>query len=151
MNQTTKYTLVVTVALGLGAVGGFFYGAKVGVEQFALLESSAKAFLLADELRSLRRGNTERLIPLKELYLDSEVLRFGEFRQKGHPWIFWLAGPPEREHAKWMRGVAAYRKEHPPFSPTLAEPKGGELASNKKHFDQELLQVTNEILKEYGQ
>lgn len=149
MSRSLKAGLLFISVAGVGFVGGFFVGAKEGVKQFFLLESSVKASLLTFELQALRAGNAKKIIDSKEIELDGEVVRFAQFRREGHPWIFWLEDGYERDHTKYMKRVAAYRKKHPPFIPSLEF--GNEMKEEMEQYAQEVKAETAVVLKEYGE
>ncbi len=155
MNRHLKVGLVVVAVAGVGFVGGFFVGVKEGVWQFFLLESSTKATLLTYELQDLRAGNTKKIIDVKEIELDGELVRFGDFRREGRPWVFWFQDGYERDHTKYMKRVAAYRKQYPPFAPTFAPTldygKDNTMKEELEKYAQEVKAVTAEVLKEYGE
>lgn len=139
------------LAVGVaGFAGGFVVGVKEGVWQFFLLDSSAKASLLTFELQALRAGNTKKIIDTKEIELDGELVRFGEFRREGRPWVFWFEEWNEREHTKYMERVASYRKQYPPITPTIDFGKDNPMKEEMEKHVQDVKNVTAEILKEYG-
>jgi hypothetical protein len=153
MNRYLKLAFLLLMVGGVGFVGGFFVGAKDGVLQFFLLDSSAKASLLTYELQSLRAGNAKTIIEAKEIQLDGEVVRFAAYRREGRPWVFFLENWEERDHNKYMKRVAAYRKQYPPFIPTVDFGTNNPMKEDKDEMEkyaQEVKDVTAEILKEYG-
>jgi hypothetical protein len=151
MSRYLKVGFLLLAVGAVGFVGGFFVGAKDGVWQFYLLDSSAKASLLTYELQTLRAGNAKKIIDSKEIELDGELVRFAEFRREGRPWIFWLENWNERDHTKYMKHVAAYRKQHPPFTPTVDFGKDNPMKEEMERYAKEVKAVTAEILKEYGE
>jgi hypothetical protein len=151
MNRYLKVGLVVFVGVCAGFAGGFFVGVKEGVWQFFLRESSVKASLLTYELQALRAGNTKKIIDAKEIELDGELVRFGDFRREGRPWVFWFQDGYERDHTKYMKRVAAYRNQYPPFAPTLDYGKDNPMKEEFEKYAQEVKAVTAEVLKEYGE
>ena len=151
MNQYLKVGLLLLAVGVAGFVGGFFVGVKEGVWQFFLLDSSAKASLVTYELQALRAGNAKKIIDSKEIELDGELVRFSEFRREGRPWVFWLEDWNERDHTKYMKHVAAYRKQYPPFTPTIDFGKDNPMKEEMEKHVQEVKNVTAEILKEYGE
>ena len=151
MNRYLRVALLLLAAGGTGFAGGVFVGAKDTVWQFVLLDSSAKASLLTYELQALRAGNIKRIIDTKEIELDGELVHFAEFRREERPWIFWLYGWKEREHAKYMKHVASYRKQYPPFTTTIDFGKDNPMKEEMEKHVQDVKNVTAEILKEYGE
>ncbi len=151
MNRNFKVGMALLAAVLVGFVCGFFIGVKDGVWQFFLLESSVKADLLTHELQALRAGNAKKIIETKEIQLDGEVVRFSEFRREGRPWVFWFQDGYERDHTKYMKHVAAYRKQYPPFVPTIEFEKENSMKEEMQEFSEQVKTVTAEILKEYGE
>lgn len=151
MNRNFKVGLAAVAVAVVGFVGGFFVGVKEGVEQFFLLESSVKASLLTFELQALRAGNSKKIIEAKEIELDGELVRFGDFRSQGRPWVFWFQDGDDRDHTKYMKRVAAYRKQYPPFTPTIDFGKDNPMKEEMEKHAAEVNKVTAEILKEYGE
>ena len=149
MNNYLKISLIALLAATAGFGGGFLLGVDQGVKQFFLLESSVKASLLTFELQALRAGNAKKIIDLKEIELDGEVVRFAQFRREGYPWIFWLQEGYERDHKKYMERVAAYRKQHPPYIPTLRIGEESPMKMEADEFAKEVTRTTGEIIKEY--
>ena len=151
MNQYLKVGLLLLAVGVAGFAGGFFVGVKEGVWQFFLLDSSAKASLVTYELQALRAGNAKKIIDSKEIELDGELVRFSEFRREGRPWVFWLEDWNERDHTKYMKHVAAYRKQYPSITPTIDFGKDNPMKEEMEKYVQEVENVTAEILKEYGE
>ena len=151
MNRYLKAGLVTVTIAGVGFVGGFFVGVKEGVWQFFLLESSAKAILLTLELQDLRAGNTKKIIDTKEIELDGELVRFGDFRREGRPRVFWFQDGYVRDHTKYMKRVASYRKQYPPFAPSLDYGKDNPMKEEFEKYAQEIKAITAEVIKEYGE
>jgi hypothetical protein len=111
MNSTAKNLIGITL-LGLSFTAGYIFGVRDGVYQFQFLNGATKAGLLSKELRVLRTGQGEKLIPSKEIKLDSEIAAYSIMKEKGRPWIFW----PESsvfDHDTSIGIAVAYRREFP--------------------------------------
>ena len=67
----------------------FIIGVHVGSHQLLLMDSSAQAVLLANELKAIRAGTAEKLIEKKEIELDGKVVWALQFEEYGHPWMFY--------------------------------------------------------------
>jgi len=102
----------VMVLVGLTFFAGYIVGAWDGIYQFQLLNGATKASLLSGELRVLRAGKGEKLIPGKEIELDGEIAAYSIMQEKGRPWIFWPVSSVFDHEASILTAVA-YRKEYP--------------------------------------
>jgi hypothetical protein len=146
-----KPTLLISGALAaIGIFGaGIFVGTHVGVHEFSLIESSARAALLVGELSALRAGATQKLIDAKEIELDGEVVRAMRFQDHGHAWLFW----PEDmnyDHNRYLTRVAQYRRQYPAVIPKL-EPSGPEqLKAEMSAHAREVQQATDRLVGVYG-
>ena len=65
MQRVTKFALGCLV-LGATFVAGVRVGVHVGVPEFLMRDGSARAALIAGELRAMRKGSTDLLISAKE-------------------------------------------------------------------------------------
>jgi len=104
-------TFLLTTFVVLVIVSAYVAGARFGVYQFQLMNSAAKASVLAGELEALRSGKASLLIPGKEVELDGFLIQHGIFLDSGTPWLFW----PESsvfENKRYMVKILAYRKEY---------------------------------------
>jgi len=140
---------IAILVLGVTFAAGFWGGVQLGVHQFALLEGSVKASLLAGELRVLRTGNNEKLIGAKEIELDGEIVKAFRFRDEGHPWMLWPHASAY-EHERYLRNVARYRKEYP--SPARPLEFGGDesLKREMRKYTDEVAERTRELIEHYG-
>lgn len=69
-------------------------------------------------------------------------MRFAEFRREGRPWAFWLEDWNGRDHTKYMKRVAAYRKQYPPFTPTIEFGNDNPMKEEREKHVQEVNAVT---------
>ncbi len=152
MKKYAKFGLLIVAISMMSFAGGFFVGVREGLKQFFLLESSVKASLLTYELQSLRAGNAEKFMNTKEIELDGQLILFSKFRHEGHPWIFLFEGEDwqGRDHAKYMKRVAAYRKQYPPVIPTIDSGENNPIREEMERYKQDVKNITAEILEEYG-
>ena len=96
-------------------IASFLFGARYGVYQSMLMNSSVEASLLTGELEALRENKNHLLIPAKEAELDGLILLHGTYLDTATPWIFW----PESigfENARYMNKVIKYKSMHPTAS-----------------------------------
>jgi hypothetical protein len=149
MSSTYKWLVaLVACAVAAGTIG-FFAGVRAAVWEHYLRDSSAKASVLTHELRILRAGKTDMLIEAKEAELDGEIYTFGRYLEEGRPWVFW----PESsayDHDKYMRNVAAYRKQYPAVAPTRDPGKDNPNAEQMRSYARDVARRTQEILQKYG-
>ena len=141
--------LAVILLVALGFAAGVKIGVHMGQQQFVAQEGSVKAALLVGELRVLRSGNVQKLIPSKELELDVEIVKALAFRESGHPWLFWPFDVAY-EHDRYLRSVAAYRAEYPASIPLLPIREEVPMAGEMKTFAQLVRERTQELLRDYG-
>lgn len=121
----------------------------MGVAEFALMESSAKAAMLAGELRAMRVGSTDKLIAAKEVELDGEVIKALRFQDEGRAWMFWpFAG--SYEHRRYLEGVARYRCQYPTPTPSLEFDKSKPMQSETAAYAREVQRRTEELVTLYG-
>ena len=148
MSSRLKLALALVAAAGVGTVCGFILGVRVGVWQFGLLDSSAKASVVTYELQDLRSGHTDRIVQAKEISLDGEVLMFCRFLEEGHPWLFW----PQNhyfDHARYMKHVANYRKQYPPVTPTIEFAADNPTRDEMKNYGQDVADCTKQVIEKY--
>lgn len=147
MRKVNVLTLVLIVALGFSA--GVKIGVHVGQQQFVLQEGSVRAALLVGELRALRAGGVQKLIPSKEMELDGEIVKALAFREAGYPLLFWpLDGV--YEHDRYLRSVAAYRTEYPAAISEISIQESNPMAVEMKAFAHLVRERTQELLRDYG-
>ncbi len=142
-------TLVATAGL-FALVAAFLVGVRVGVNQFMLMESTIKATMLVGELKALRSGNkTEELINSKELELDTQVFLYAHLLKSGHPWLFW---PDSKsfEHERYLRNIAAYRKDFPALKSRTHIGGNAELSQAMRASDELIERTTNDIVRRFG-
>lgn len=146
-----KYLLwgAATLAVVASFVIGLRVGAKIGVQQFAQMDSSAKAAVLTSELRMLRQGNGSRLVQGKEIEVDGHVAMAIQFQDSGIPWLFWPQNT-EWDHSRYLKQVAEYRKDYPPVVPKIAPPPGDPDPSDFRGFSQIVELSTQKLLERYG-
>jgi len=137
------------IAAGALLFGAFIAGAHVGFYQWWLLDSSVRATMLAGELRALRAGNSDKLIPMKEIELDTAIVDAFRFQESGQSWIFWPMAK-SFEHARYLRSVAEYRKQHP--SPGMPKEVVADAEQQKEAeaYDAEVAQRNVELLRRYA-
>lgn len=141
--------LAVILFVILGFIAGLKIGVHAGQQEFAMQEGSVKAALLVGELRVLRGGATQKLIPAKEIELDGEIVKALAFRESGHPWLFWPFDGAY-EHIRYLRSVAAYRAEYPAAIPQLPIGEENPMAGEIKSYAQLVRDRTQELLRDYG-
>ena len=156
MRRRTKLVLG-CIAIVATFATGIRVGVHLGVQEFLAMESAVKASLLATELRAIRQGSTDRLIPLKEIELDGYVVSALGHQEAGLPWLFWPLDLPY-EHQRHLDAVARYRKDYP----RLAEPlphdcraalhiEGCEdTQSEMAEYYREVQRRTEELTSKYG-
>lgn len=136
------------VAAALFAV--FIVGVHVGYQQFLLMDSSAQAVLLTNELKVIRAGNAEKLIEGKEIDLDGKIVRALEFQESGHPWLFYPFAW-SYDHDSYLHTVALYRKSYPPVTPKISGFGGDEEHQNEmKNYQTEVTNRTRLLIEQYG-
>jgi hypothetical protein len=148
MSNRLKFLLAVVVAAGLGAVTGFILGVRIGVWQFGLLDSSAKASVLTYELRALRAGQVEKIIRTKEIALDGEVAMFCQFLEDGHPLLFW----PYNQYfdtTKYMGTVADYRTQYPPVAPSMEYAADNPMREELISYGKNVADCTRRVMTTY--
>lgn len=143
------YVLGAFALCGIGVLAGFIVGVHQGVEQFHLLDSSAKASLLTYELQALRAGKVEAIIKSKEIELDGAVVGFARFQASGHGWLFWPRDV-QRDHRRYMEHVASYRRQHPPVIPSLEYTVENPTKVEMESFGEEVAEATAKVLREYA-
>ena len=143
MTKVLKTLLLTSVVFA----AGIKVGVHLGEREFVLRESPARATAIAAELRATRAaiggGKFENLLLLKEYALDYEVTRAMDFRESGHPWIFWPYAP-DYDNDRYLQHVAAYRAKHPSPLGDIAQVQGvagQSIASQVKERTAELLRV----------
>lgn len=85
MMKTVMYSVVSVMAL----LVSFYFGARVGVEQYVLAISSGNAYSLAREINIINGGKAEELVPELEAELKNELRLYERFVESGHPIILW--------------------------------------------------------------
>lgn len=141
--------LVLVVLVTLGFAIGLKIGVHMGQQQFVLQEGSVRAALLVGELRVLRNGESQKLIPSKEIELDGEIVKALAFRESGYPQLFWPFDGAY-EHDRYLRSVAAYRTEYPASIPALQIGEENPMAGEMRTFAQLVRERTQELLRDYG-
>ena len=138
--------VVATAALLFGV---FVAGAYAGFYQWWLMDSSARATLLAGELRTIREGNSDILIATKEIELDGAIVRAMQFQESGHPWLFW---PFEKsfEHERFLRSVAEYRKLYPSSGMPAEAIADAEDRRVAEEFAAEVVKRNAQLLRQYA-
>lgn len=104
--------LVIALFLAVSFTIGYVVGARDGVYQNDLLNSSVRASLLVSELKVLKKGEQSSLISSKEIELDNEIAKFSIMNESGRVWVLW----PESEvfeHDRYMSSVVEYRLANP--------------------------------------
>jgi hypothetical protein len=139
----------VAMAIAIAFAAGVRTGVPLGAEQFALMDSAARASVLTSELRALRAGKVETIIEAKEIEVDGSVVHAIEFQKSGMPWLFW---PDDKgwNHARSLGYVAEYRKQYAPVVPTLAPQAGAADPGNLRKFAAEVERSTKELRERYG-
>ena len=127
----------------------FIIGVHVGSHQLLLMDSSAQAVLLANELKVIRAGKAKKLIEKKEIELDGKVVWALQFQEYGHPWMFYPIAE-NYDHDRYLHTVALYRKRYP--SPTSTIVIGGDDEHKKKikSYQTEVAKQTKRLLEQYG-
>jgi len=148
MRTPTKFALTALI-VGATFAFGFRLGVHVGAPEYAMMESSVKAALIAGELRAIRGGSMDKLIAAKEIELDGEVVKALRYREEGQPWMFWPFSAAY-DHKRYLDGVARYRRQHSAPTPSLdfgqLEPMRSEMATHA----QEVQRRTDELTSTYG-
>ena len=139
----------VGIALALSFVAGVRVGVTLGVDQFLKMDSSAKALVLTSELRALRAGKVEKIIEVKEIEVDGNVVSALEFQKSGMPWLFWPNDLPWN-HARSLGYVAQYRKEYPPMVPQIQPSPESPDPADLRGFARNVEQSTRVLIDRYG-
>ena len=139
----------VVLAIAVSFAAGLRTGATVGAEEFAKMDSSAKASVLTSELQALRAGNVSKIIEVKEIEVDGNVVKAIEFQKSGMPWLFW-PNDGAWNHARSLGYVAQYRKQHPPVAPKFAPSVGAPDPGDLRSFATDVERSTKELLERYG-
>jgi len=137
------------VAIAASFAAGLRAGASVGAEQFAKMDSSARASVLTSELRALRAGDVGKIIEAKEIEVDGNVVHAIEFQKSGMPWLFW-PNDGAWNHERSLGYVAQYRKQYPPVAPKFAPAVGAPDPGDLRGFAVDVEQSTRELLERYG-
>ncbi|WP_157045757.1 hypothetical protein [Polaromonas sp. JS666] len=139
----------VLLGFAVAFAAGLRIGVTVGAEEFAKMDSSARASVLTSELRALRAGSVAQIIEAKEIEVDGSVVSAIEFQNSGMPWLFWPRDGAWN-HARSLGYVAEYRKQYPPvipkLAPTVEKPDPGGLRS----FAKEVEGSTLVLIERYG-
>jgi hypothetical protein len=147
MRMYKVLSVILLVAFAFAA--GVKLGAHMGQQQFVLQEGSVKAALLVGELRVIRGGNAEKLIPSKEIELDGEIVKALTFRESGLPWLLWPSSNAY-EHDRYLRSAAAYRIERPAAIPQLSFEENNPMADDMKSYGHLVRDRTEELVRDYG-
>lgn len=114
----SKYTprlifiLFIFVLLTITNTAAFLFGTRIGILENAKIQSPVKASLMVGELVALRKGDTEKIISLKEMELDSEISLYGRYLESNHSWIF-ISEINTLENDRYLKSIANYRKIYP--------------------------------------
>jgi len=124
-------------------------GVQLGVSEFDRVDSSAKAFVLSNELRVMHSNTIASLIQTKEIELDGAIVKAIEFQESGRPWIFW-PDDISQDHERLLKVVAQYRTKHP--SPGLSDATlNGEAAAEvTQSFNHHVRASTKTLIDRYG-
>jgi hypothetical protein len=137
------------VTLFVVFAAGVYVGVIVGVDQFQMLESSAKASILTRELNALRSRRIEELVVDKEIMLDGQVVTAIAFQDAGMPWLFWPY-MHSWDHARSLRAVAQYRQQYPPVSPKHAPAPEANDPLDLRGYAREVTRSTEVLIERYG-
>jgi hypothetical protein len=150
MKQRLLVTAIGVFVALVALVAAFLVGVRVGATQTELLQSTVRATMLASELRALRAGNKlDALVNAKELELDSQVLLYARAQKSGGLWLLW----PESqsyEHERYLRNVAAYRKEYPAALPKIEVGGTDQTSQEMRNAAALVAQTTEEVIRTYG-
>lgn len=102
------------LAAALLLFAAFKIGVHVGAYESWRMDSSAKARVLVGELKAIRGGKAEKLIPGKEIELDGAIAQALQFQDADRSWLFYPFAA--YDHDGYLRAAAAYRRQFP--SPT---------------------------------
>jgi hypothetical protein len=111
MRRAIALSLWTVAAIGL-AVISFIVGVHVGSFQYFVNDSLPRAVLTVGELRTLRDGKWQSLVPTKELELDAHLLLFARYGDGSRLQFLWPLTPP-METDRYLTTIALYRKEFP--------------------------------------
>ena len=149
----TKRSYFAWLWIGLSFVAvfaaGLYVGVIVGVNQFHKWESAARASVLTTELRGLRAGNVDKIIQVKEIELDGDVVSAVEYQKSGFPWLFWPYAP-SYDQAQTLKRVAQYRKQYPSVAPQMAPPPGARDPADLRGFAHDVSESTKVLIRRYG-
>jgi hypothetical protein len=117
---TLKKGIVIAVVFTIGLAVGVPIGARIGLWEFMLADSKYKASILASDIKSIRAGNTERVVTAMEISLNGELAKYGEYMES-HLWWLWpeLRSSDDRP----IRDAVSFRLAHPYEGPDLEKPE----------------------------
>jgi hypothetical protein len=104
----------------LGVVVGFPIGARVGLWEFMLADAQYKASILSTELRSIKAGRTEPIVIGKEISLNAELAKHGQYMESRLSWL-WPELKPKDDQP--IRRAVAYRLANPYQGPDHTKPE----------------------------
>jgi len=136
-------------AMALLSALAFVAGVRTGANESALLQSTVNGALLVSELKTLRAGGAEKVIYGKELELDGQIYNIHRLQVDGRPWLFW----PESsryEHERYLRRIAAYRREHPPVLPQSKVTGTDEMSIQMRRTNEVIEATTNQLIDRYA-
>jgi hypothetical protein len=148
--RSIKISALIYISLTtLALLMTFIFGVHVGSHQLLLMDSSAQAVLLTNELKAIRAGNAEKLIEKKEIELDGKVVWALQFEEHGHPWLFYPLSE-NYDHERYLHSVALYRMSYPSPTPTLVFGGDEEHKNEMKNYQAEVAKKTKLLIDRYG-
>lgn len=116
-----KRSRIWLLALALSSAGSFWAGARYGAYESWLMGGPSDAALQVGELRLLQAKDLDRLVQIKESYLDEAIVRAYKLKTSSQPWLLYPYNEiySGEEH---LAQVAQYRRSNP--SPALDKKQG---------------------------
>jgi len=86
MNFTRVIWVTITCLL---SVASFRVGIHYGLQQFEIVDSPGKAFMIAAHLKKIKNGKIDFIEKRLESNLTDELINYGKYLDHGKPWLFW--------------------------------------------------------------
>lgn len=112
MKRQLAFVAVFVLGVGMGVA----VGARVGTWEFLLADAQYKASILVSEIQTIKRGRAESLLLTKELELDSELARHGEYLESR---LWWILPELRTDDDASIRRAVAYRLANPYQAPVF--------------------------------
>jgi len=111
-----KKLLLATAVFVLGAVVGVAAGVRMGVWEFVIADAQYKASILVSEIQQIKRGRAQSLVGVKEVELNGELARHGQYLESR---LWWLLPELRSKDEAAIRRAVAYRLANPYQMPEI--------------------------------